>query len=191
MLYSKTNPVGVDIPIQKLQTELYRKLIDADHWNLADTSKYKAYGRCYRNKVDDGYIAENYEGGSNYKEVYWDSSLTAISFFGITKEIKAGINSEADIHLVFFADLSKLALKDKELNTITHRADEELRQMVLKIIGTHSHGFNYVSTELWLENVLKEYPGSRREKRLAAVDMHPVHCFRINLKLIYNANKIC
>lgn len=191
MLITKTNPVGIDIPIQRLQTELHRKLISVGYWNLADATKYKAYGRCYRNKIKDGYIAENYEGSNQYKEVYWDSDLTAISFFGISNSIKAGINSEADVHLVFFADLSKLALVDKDSTTIAHRSDEELRQMVLKIIGTHSHGFNYVSTELWLENVLKEYPGSRREKRLNAVDMHPVHCFRINLKLIYNANKIC
>jgi hypothetical protein len=112
-----------------------------------------------------------------------------ISFFGITGSIKAG--SQADVHMVFFADLSQLALKDHTGQTISHRADEELRQMVLKIIGKYSFGFNYVSTDLWLENVLKEYPGSRREERMIAVDMHPVHCFRINLTLNYNPNKNC
>ena len=188
MLITKTEPKGVDFHIQQLQTLLHTRLTDANH---LDTYKYKAYGRCYRNKTDNGYIAENYEGSNEYKEVYWDDAFSAISFFGISGSFKNGINHEVDVHLVFFADLNKLALKNSDAVTITHRADEELRAMVLKIIGKHSFGFAYVSTELWLENVLKEYPGSRRDERLKYIDMHPVHCFRINMKLIYNPNKIC
>lgn len=193
MLITKTNPVGLDFYIQKLQTRLHTILLDADHWNLADPTKYKAYGRCHRNKTTDGYIAENYEGGNEYKEVFWDDTLIALSFFGIGNSgIKAGtINSEADIHFVMFANLSKLALKDDDNNTIAHRADEEIRKMITDIIGKHSFGFTYVSTELWVENVLREYSGSRRDQRLKFLDMHPVHCFRINLKLVYNPKKIC
>lgn len=191
MLIARTNPVGIDFYIQKLQTKLHTVLIGSTGFNLGDPDQYKCYGRCYRNKTDDGYIAENFEGANQYKEVYWDSSLTAISFFGITNNVKVGISNEADVHLVFFADLNKLALKDADGNTIAHRADEELRTMVQSIIGKYAYGFTYVSTELWIENVLREYPGSRRENRLKFVDMHPVHCFRINLKLIYNPNKIC
>ena len=191
MLITKTNPEGIDWYIQQLQTKLHTRLIAADEWNLADPDKYKCYGRCYRNKKDNGYIAENYEGNSEYGEVYWDDTLTAISFFGLTNSVKAGINHEADIHLVFFVDLDKLALKDKSGTTIAHRADEEVRNSVQQIIGNSSFGFQYVSTELWLENVLREYPGTRRDERLKHVDMHPVHCFRINLKLIYNPNKNC
>lgn len=189
MLIVKTNPKGIDWYIQKLQTALHTRLIAA--WELEDTNQYKCYGRCYRNKTDNGYIAENYEGGDKYKEVYWDSSLTAISFFGITREMKYSTGFESDVHLVFFADLSKLALKDKDADVITHRADEELRTMVIDFIGKHSYGFSITGVELWLENVLREYPGSRRDERLIAVDMHPIHCFRINLKLLYNPNKNC
>jgi hypothetical protein len=191
MLSVKTNPVGIDWHIQQLQTKLHNMLIGVDHWNLADATRYEAYGRCDRNKTDDGYIAEVYTTGNDYKEVYWNDDLTAISFFGLSNNVKAGINNEADVHLVMFANLKKLALKDRAGNVITHRADEELRQMVQKIIGKHSFGFNYVSTDLWIENVLKEYPGSRRDNRLKYVDMHPIHCFRMNFKLIYNPNKIC
>ena len=191
MLITRTNPVGIDFHIQKLQTKLHTVLINADHWNLADTTKYKAYGRCYRNKNDKGYIAENYESANEYKEVYWDDTLTAISFFGISNNIVRTIGSEADIHFVMFANLTTLALKDRTGATITHRADEELRQMVLKVIGKNAFGFSVTGVDLWLENVLKEYPGSRRDDRLKVVDMHPIHCFRINLKLSYNPNKIC
>lgn len=188
MLLIKTNPAGVDFYIQQLQTKLHAAMIRETD---VDDSKYKCYGRCYRNKREEGYIAENYEGNGEYKEVYWDDTLTAISFFGLSGTIKTGVNHEADVHLVMFANLIKLGLQDRQGNTIAHRADEELRALITSVIGNHSNGFNYISTELWIENVLREYQGSRREKRLVAVDMHPVHCFRVNLKLIFNPNKVC
>lgn len=191
MLIAKTNPTGIDWYVTQLQTKLHDRLIDANHFNLSDSSQYRAYGRCYRNKNDNGYIAENYESDGQYKEVYYDSSLAVISWFGLTGSIKRGTGYEADMHLVFFANLELLALKDPDGNAISHRADEELRQMVLKVIGKSSFGFEVQSVELSLDNVLREYPGSRRENRMASVDMHPAHCFRINLKLFYDANKFC
>lgn len=188
MNVTKTNPAGINWYVQKLQTKLHDTLIGPNYWNLTDAAQYKSYGLCYRNKTDDGYVAENYEADGEYREVYWSDELAAISFFGISNNIK---NGEADIHLVFFANLQKLNLTDSAGLPVGHRADEELRIQVQKIIGLHSYGFNYISTELWLENVLREYPGSRRDNRLKTVDMHPIHCFRINLKLMFNPNKIC
>jgi hypothetical protein len=192
MLITRIKPTGIDWYIQELQTRLHDVLVSSSFLNIADQTKYKAYGRCYRDKKENGYIAENYEGASEYKELYWDDSLSMISFFGINnRPIEKGIKNTADVHLVFFADLEKLAIKNSDGDTIAHRADEELRGMVASIIGKFSNGFTYQSTELWLENVLREYAGSYRDERLKTVDMHPVHCFRINLKLIYNENKNC
>jgi hypothetical protein len=191
MLSIKINPVGIDYHIQQLQTKLHTDLIDADHWALADAAQYEAYGRCHRNKTDDGYIAEVFHSGNEYKEIFWNDTLTALSFFGISNTIKRGVNNEADVHFVMFANLAKLALVDADGTVIAHRADEELRQMVTGITGKYSFGFKIQSVDLWLENVLREYSGSRRDDRLKYVDMHPVHCFRINLKLLYNPNKIC
>lgn len=189
MLFLKTNPTGIDFYIQQLQSQLHSTLVAK--WALADNTQYQCYGRCYRNKTKDGYIAENYVSDKEYKEVYWNDALTAISFFGVTGSVKKGVMNEAGVHLVMFADLSKLSLKDYKGVTIVHRADEELRQMVQNIIGGGAFGFLLDSIDLWVENVLKEYPGSRRDDRLKFVDMHPVHCFRLNLKLNYNPNKNC
>lgn len=183
MLIEKAIPTGVDFHIQRLQTQLYWALVGAAI--RLDPDDYKAYGRCYRNKTENGYIAENYEGGNEYKEVYWDDALSVISFFGMGSISRVSIMNQADIHFVVFADLKKL------YPGITHRADEELRGLVQSLIGKYGNGFEFVSTETGLENVLREYPGSRRDDRLKFVDTHPVHCFRINLKLNYKANKSC
>jgi hypothetical protein len=183
MVVSKANPIGIDWYIAALQTEIHDRLIEK--WKLQDTL-YKSYPRCYKNKTDNGYIAETYIGGVNYQEVYYDPSIAVSSFFGITGNTKrSGALATADVHLVFFADLKKIK------PDIEHRADEEVRQDVTSLFALSLCEFSMLSCETGIENVLRDYPGSRRDERLKYIDMHPVHCFRINLKLIYNPNKIC
>lgn len=185
MLIVIDDPKGVDVPIRKLQEKLHNSLMGK--WGLdvndEDQNKqYECYGRCYRNKKDNGYIAEVYAGSNEYKEVYWNDTLSAISFFGIGSEITHDVAEKTDVHIVFFVNLAKLK------PDLANRADEEIHLDVLSIIGAGLFGFEYKSLTLWLENVLKEYPGSRRDERLKFVDMQPVHCFRINLSLIYKIN---
>ena len=181
MLLTKTNPVGIDIPVQRFQTFLHSRLVDA--WGLADDSVFRCYGRCYRNQTQDGYIAENYEGEKEYKEVYFDDTLHAVSFFGITpvEQFEIGVQA-TDVHLIVFADLAKLK------PTIAHRADEEIQKDLFNAVGPGKYSFNLTSVSTGIENVLREYPGSRREDRLKYMDMHPRHCFRFNFSLFYNIN---
>jgi hypothetical protein len=180
MLITKTSPKGVDWYIQALQTKLYDFLLAK--WSGVN---YQSYGRCYRNRRGDSYIAEVLDSGNEYKEVYWDDSFDVVSFFGIDDTVTKDLQSKVNVHLVFFVNLS--AVKP----SISHRADEEARQDVLSLLGNKLNGFIFESLELWTENVLKEYTGSLREERLNAVDMHPIHCFRLNFSLIFDQNKIC
>ncbi|MDF2189287.1 hypothetical protein [Paraflavitalea sp. CAU 1676] len=191
MLKLKTKPVGIDVPIQKMQTFIHNKLIAL--WNIDETNgpKYMAYGRCYRNRDQKyGYIAENYKGdsitgGVDYEETYWDDNMTVVSFFGVANSIRhEGTKELASVHLVYFLDLAKVK------PTIAHRADEEVHKDLLSLVGNVLHGFTYTGLDTGVDNVLREYPGSRRENRMVAVDMHPRHCFRLNFDLMYHKN-IC
>lgn len=179
---TKTGPVGIDIALQDLQTHLHTQLLSL--WGI-DSSAYKCYGRCYRNRSADGYIAENYEGNREYREVYWDDSLKVVSFFGTGPKTERKTLDTTDVHLVFFVNVA--AVK----SSVSHRADEEVRADVIKLVGSNPYGFEYQSTEVYLENVLREYPGSRRDKRLNAVDMQPVHCFRLNFSTTYDIEQTC
>lgn len=187
MLSVITNPVGIDVQIRKMQEFIHARLMDT--WNLdqnvaAENKLYECYSRCYRNKKDNGYVAEVYKGANQYKEVYWNDKLNAISFFGMDGSIdqtKSGYQ-ETDVHLVFFVNLKKLKPDS------TNRADEEVRVDILNILSFPEFGFKFTGIALGLENVLKEYPGSYRDQRLKAVDMHPIHCFRLNFQLQYNYN---
>ena len=178
MLVTKTNPVGIDYSLQLLQTELHDALLTK--WSLSD-SDYKAYGRCYRKPTENGYIAVNYESANEYKEVYADDTVKALSFFGQSPRVQLDQKESTDVHLVFFVNLA--ALKP----SVTHRADEEVRRDVISVIGPGLYGFAYTGFELFVENVLREYPGTLRNK-ISIVDMHPWHCFRINLKVLYDIN---
>lgn len=187
MLITKTNPVGIDALIQQLQTKLHDSLCET--WGLSgdcevesQSNLYYAYGRAYRNSTDNGYVAEVYDANGDYKEVYWDDKLYALSFFGIASQTERTAGNKAEVHLVYFVNTK--ALKPD----VTHRADEEVRLDVLNAIGKNSFGFVVDSITLWLENVLQEYPGSIRDERLKYVDMYPVHCFRINMTVNYNPN---
>lgn len=174
-------PKGIDVPIRKFQEKLHGLLLTA--WGI-ETALYQSYARCYRNKKGTGYVAEVYTGSNEYKEVYWNDSFNAISFFGIGNTISHEKIETVDVHLVFFVNLEKLK------PALTNRGDEEVRLDVLNAVQTNNFGFRYTGVELGIENVLKEYPGSYRDGRLNAVDMHPVHCFRLNFSLTYNKN-IC
>lgn len=184
MLITKVKPVGIDWYIQQAQTQLYNGL--AAKWGSVN---YDCYGRCYRNKKkdakSDGYVAEVYAGSGEYKEVYWNDNLDAISFFGISDKVTHEVQSKVGIHLVFFLNL------DKVKPGFAHRPDEEVRQDVIALMSNSTFGMEYQSTELWIENVLREYGSTRRDERLTTVDMHPIHCFRLNYILRFNPKKLC
>lgn len=187
MLIVKKSPVGIDVAIQRLQIFLHDELMVK--WgidpNVAASNKlYECYGRCHRNKTAAGYIAEVFTANKDYKEVYWNDALKAISFFGISAVESHDIGEKINVHLVFFVNLKKLK------PSIAHRADEEVRRDVQLLAERGMYGFKFTGTELWLENVLREYTNSYRQDRLKAVDMEPVHCFRLNFELNYTKD-IC
>lgn len=200
MLNLKTNPVGIDNAIQSIQEQLHAALMVT--WGLdpnvaAQNALYQCYGRCYKNKRETGSIAEVYTGnatvpGSNeYKEVYWNDELAAISFFGIADRVIIKGESQTDVHLIFFTDLVKLAIKDNVGNMVTHRSDNEIHNQVQQIIGNSLSGLALVSIETGLANVLRDYPGSYRDERLSVVDMHPRHCFRFNFTIDFDTYENC
>jgi len=171
----------MDIPIQRMQQYVYDSLLAL--WGITNT-KYKSYPRCYRGRINDSYVAMNYESKGEYKPAFWDDSFSVVSFFGVGEKITAGTINVVDVHLVFFVNIKKVK------PSIPHYGDEEIRLDVTSVIGRGLFSMSYVNMELGLKNVLKEYPGSILDKGLTLVDTYPVHCFRLNFTLKYQ-NNIC
>lgn len=179
MLITKPNPKGIDKAIHSFQSDLYAHLVKLG-WPEQD---YFAYGRAYKNRsTDGGFKAEVFNPSSNdYTDVFWRDTLTALSFFGVGDMMEPYMVT--DVHLVFFVDLKKLAPE------VIHRADEEIRLDVIDYALERMHGFNLVSVEVGMANVLREYPVSR--DALMYIDMHPTHCFRLNFSVRYDIKNNC
>lgn len=175
---TKPSVTGIDIPIQNLQTYIYNGLQPI--WG-----EYTQYGRAYRNQTKDGYTPEVYVGGNEYKEVYFDDTISALSFFGLgdNQSINNG-NLSADVYLIFMVDLSKI----KDGNT---RNDEEARVDVEILTKSLVYGFVQSGYITGIDSVFKEYSGWRKDSGIKFRDTQPFHCFRINFKLNYNIYTLC
>lgn len=164
-----------------MQTYLHDRLLDV--WQLA-TGQYQAYGRCYRNQLDSGYVAEVYKGRNEYQEVYLDDRYAVTSFFGTSSLIKYDVSNKTDVHLIFFVNLSKL-------KNVGHRADEEVRKDVQMHVQQGYRGFQLTGIRTGIDDVFEEYAGTRLAAQenldgLKYRDMHPYHCFRFDFSIMYN-----
>lgn len=172
MLYQINNPKGIDIPIQKLQKRLFDGLLDDWKMNEGD---YNSFSRVYKNKKSNGYIPEAYVGGNEYREVFFDDKVFATSFFSVSDKIELEFEEmRANVSVIFTVNLEKIKAGYQ------HRADEEARLDAIKLC--EMFGFKFISLETGIDNVFKEY----NRNFITFRDMHPLHCFRINLSIIYN-----
>jgi hypothetical protein len=190
MIVTVNSPRGIDNSIAKLQRYLQEELFKIWGINPLDeieSAKFVFYPRVYRNQDEaTGFIAELYTGGGNYREVYFDDTIAkGLSWFGQGSRITNGTPASVDIHLVTFARLDAL------YPAISNRADNEIREDFIKVLEAPVFGFTLLSTEIWLANVLREYPGSRRDNRLQAADMGQNHAFRLNLRLDFTPGPEC
>lgn len=182
-LFTKISPKGIDIRIQKLQTYLFTELCST--WNL-DADDWNAYGRAYRNQSTDGYIPEGFTGKSNskgvdYDELYFNDGVSVNSFFSVGDIVKRKLNAAtAQVGIIFMVDLVKLK------PGIAHRADEEVRLDVEKLLSTSIYGFEMTGYVTGIDQVFKEFAGIRKKDGIKFRDQHPTHCFRLDTEILYN-----
>ncbi|NDF35718.1 MAG: hypothetical protein EB154_07715 [Nitrosopumilaceae archaeon] len=97
-----TNPRGIDIPIQRLQTLLHEDL----DWS-ADSD---FYGRALKVNSDTGYSPRGFVSGQGYTDVFTDDRKSAKLFFLIDDDItsKAGLLFTAQVKIVVMANIEKI-----------------------------------------------------------------------------------
>lgn len=184
-LVQRTNPVGIDKKIALLQSKMYPALLKK--WG--EDLKYTCYPRCYRNQSDatGSYTAELFDG-KDYKEVYFDDSVSVVSFFGISGESTFSQENQetTQVHLVFFMNL----IETKGVSA--ERLDEEARldvQDFLDDVG-YNCGFNLQKAGMGIQYCLKEYPGSRQSMGTVFRDQHPLLAFRFDFTVYYQPTLI-
>lgn len=171
MIYTKTNPVGIDIPIDNLNLKIANYLYSI--WSLTDSNS-DFYGRVYRNKTKSGYIPEGFV--TTYKDVLFNTKKNCTSFFYVNGQPSNDLgNWTANIVHVL------QILLDQVYPDITHRADEEIRkdlnsiydlQPFQFILNRFSHNISEVFIDFDIN--LKDY-----------YDMQPLFNLRLDLTLNY------
>lgn len=178
-VFTKTNPKGVDKPIQAFQQVLYTAMKKI--WSINNDTDWDCYGRAYKNQTSDGLTPEVYKGNGEYKDVYWDDSLKVLSFFNVGESIKfQNLSATAPVGLIMMVRVD--ALKP----STSQRNDEEIRNDIQKFCRINRFTFEMQSFETGIDNVFKEYSGARKTDGMKFRDLHPWHCFRINFNVVFN-----
>lgn len=182
MLVTKTNPVGIDQPIQELQKFLYNTLKAL--WKLDDNS-LEGNGRCYRERVDSGYMPRLYVPGSTdipYKDVSFNDDIHAAFFFFDLWDVvdQKGTTSTAKVDIIFLVNLLKIK------PGISHRADEEARLDVQRICVTPRYNFMLREFGTGVKYVFNRFDGLTTKDLEQYRDTQPLHLFKISTELIYH-----
>ncbi len=171
-LIQKTNPVGIDRMIDRMQTLIYDEL----GW-----LEYDCFPRVYANEhFDRGLIPEHFEFPRDvdideYTDVFLNDNIYAQSIF-LTEDMLEVNNKQfkTKVHLIFHVNLNDL------YPSIEHRADEEAHVQVIKAVDK----IPFVKIEKLVKGIRNVYSGMRISNILDS-DLHPFHCFKLELELVY------
>lgn len=180
MLILKTNPVGVDVPVDRLQKLLYNGIagIDPVTWVA---NGYESYHRAYKNENNEGTSGlrpEVYDANNEYKEVFFDDNFSATSFFLADNTLNSpdGHLYQTEISIIFQLRLNEL------YPAITHRADEEAHNEVL--VKLENNPWSYTVSQV-ITGIPQVYEDLNVDK-VRYDDMHPKHVFMVKMSIEYS-----
>ena len=173
----KTDPVGIDLVIDRLQEYLYSTLTVAAlpvAW-----PNYESYHRVYVNDSKRGVIPEVYTSNGDYKEVFNTDDFTVTSFWiaGENREVIDQENIyEANISIVFQVDRLNLLFP-----SVSHRADEELHRQIQQVLKDNQWGYEVTNFITGIDNVYSEFSTDKVDWD----DISFKHVVRFNLTVQY------
>ena len=163
-VYSKTNPIGLDRKLLRLQEK-----IDLIGWTDIDV-----YGRLYIDEVNSVKVPKTHVGSGEYKEVLIDDRKTAVFGFFVG-DTRSGLSMiSVPVQLVCTCNL------DKIFNS-TERKDEEAIMQVLKIIKRNTMIVHEQGIQTGFSNVFSQLSLDRYKFR----DSHPWLNFSIGFDIVY------
>lgn len=174
-----TNTNGIDKEIQSLQTWLYAELIQ--RWG----DSIDAYGRVYKNASTDGGLkAEWYLGHNEYKDVLYNDKFGACMMFidDDNHDSEDGLVFSSDVKAVFMVDLNRILPDNSE------RADAKAQNDVVQIIrDSNFDNITIKGIEKIIGNVFRGFDVSN----IKFSDIHPYHCFAVDLEMSYYMEDSC
>ena len=187
----RENLFGLDKTIQSVQKDLYNEL--AKVW----AGDIEGYGRVYKNlenttddipkyyKSSKIFIPEWYNASKkDYEDLYYNDNKSA-SFCFLTSDrddTEDSLKYTTRTKVAFMVDLSKIYLDENE------RLDERAHRDVVEILRNFSFNkYQITGIEKGVDFVFNGYS----TMNIRFDDMHPQHCFSVNLDLEYYLTDKC
>lgn len=168
----KVSPVGIDVAINDFQTHLF---------NAVGIPEWEMYPRVYHNPRKDSMIPEFYNGDNEYVEVMYNDDYIMSSFFitDTDRDLIIDGHGESNVSLIVQADLREL------YPSITHRADEELTNLIHVKSNSFipSSWFTLESASFTIDKVYREFD----KTRITFDDMSNRYVARFEYKVRYAA----
>ena len=170
-LILKDTCTGIDCLITKIQN----KLNDGLSW-----TNWENNNRAYVNEIikdkQNVLVPEIYDSKKEYREAYYNDGFSAINFFILESGYSHNNGFNNGILQAYFqVNLGKL------YPAITHRADNEARTEVVKILNA-VRGVENISVITGIRNV---YSGFYLPQ-IKYTDLQDYHVFRVDMDVIYN-----
>lgn len=176
MNYVQTNPVGIDRPIQNIQTFLHDRL----GW-----ANIEAYGRTY----NIAGMPMAYIKNDEYRDLFTNDKKNAIICF-ITDDkhtTEYGDQFTVKIKIVFMVNLKKIT------NEKGTRPDSFVQQQAIECVK-NVRGFRFnAGVELGIGNIFRPISGlgsissdKFNLSKIEGIDMNPFHIFSLNGEIVYD-----
>lgn len=172
MNHLKTNPVGIDKVIDRIQKSIYAPLVTS--WTAVDI-----YGRVYPNHKRKGIELEVYNSNGNYDPILFNEGNKVFFVSGREPENNAG-GLENDLWAIATVNL------DKVKAGITHRADEEVRGELFQLLIKALDRDSIVRIEWGMDKIKRIVEDTLSFDDLNVSDLHPYHVFAIRMRVKYS-----
>jgi len=174
MIHRKTQPVGIDVHIDRMQLHM-----DATLSGTIPGGFWENYDRAYKNPKEDGkFTPEIYTESGEYREVFFNDTIVCGSFFLVDDESRASEGLiEQGVSIIFHVQL------DRVFNT-SHRADEEFRNLVVNALQNFSGDWEFEGTRTGIKRVYEEFDTSE----VIFTDMSFFHVLRLDFTVTFETS---
>jgi len=169
-----TNPVGVDVEIDKIQKKTYTKLVEL--WGNLDM-----YGRVHKVTTKDGVSVERFLGNGEYEKVLFSEGNKVFFLQGDNPSFNLGTTSN-DVWMICILDVNAV-------RPLQHRGDEEAHMDVVTILSDFMPLSNITAVEYEIANLSRVVEEPFQLTNFNMTDIHPFHVFMVKFKVNYSLIK--
>lgn len=175
MNHLKTDPVGIDVPIDLIQRRTYQYLLE--RWGKLDM-----YGRVYKKTDRDGNIGlERYKGSGEYEKVLFSEGNKVFFVQGDSPENNMGVFTNS-VWAVAILNLDDI-YADKG------RADEEAHNDLVTELSKVVSMDAIKGLEYGMPNLKRVVDDAFEVGTFRFSDIHPYHVFMVRMELEYYLNE--